>query len=106
MIKISLTFLLVIICTVFADVAFALDDQVLPTDGSFYDAGAQAAREAATATLVAAMVAQSDTNVTTTVTLYTPRRVGDTLVGGKGAGTNLVCIAKGTTTNDWVQIKP
>lgn len=58
------------------------------------------------AAIVAAFVAQSDTNATTTVTLYTPRRKGDILVGGKGAGTNLVCIAKGTTTNDWVQVKP
>ena len=58
------------------------------------------------AAIVAAFVAQSDTNATTTVTLYTPRRVGDILIGGKGAGTNLVCIAKGTTTNDWVQVAP
>lgn len=102
MIKLSLTFLLVLICIVFAGVAFALDDQVLPTDGSFYDSGTQAKFTA----VYTNMAAIQDTNVTTTVTLYTPRRVGDTLVGGKGSGTNLVCISKGTTTNDWVQIKP
>lgn len=98
--------LLVLALIVSASVAFALDDQTLPTDGSFYDAGAQAAREAVTTTLTAAIAAQVDTNVTTTVTLYTPRRVGDILVGGKGAGTNLVCISKGTTTNDWAQVAP
>jgi len=38
--------------------------------------------------------------------LYTPRFVGDTLVGGAGAGTNAVWISKGATTNDWVAIKP
>lgn len=102
MIKLSLTFLLVLICIVFAGVAFALDDQTLPTDGSFYDAGTQAALAA----VYTNMAAIHDTNATTTVTLYTPRRKGDILVGGKGSGTNLVCISKGTTTNDWVQLKP
>lgn len=58
------------------------------------------------ADIVEAIAAQSDTNATTTVTLYTPRRVGDILIGGKGAGTNLVCVSKGTTTNDWVQVVP
>jgi uncharacterized MnhB-related membrane protein len=61
---------------------------------------------AADAALAAADVAQADTNVTTTATAYTPRRAGDVLVGGAGSGTNAVWIAKGTSTNDWVQIKP
>jgi hypothetical protein len=61
---------------------------------------------AADAALAAADVAQADTNVTTTATALTPRRVGDVLVGGAGAGTNAVWIAKGTSTNDWVQITP
>lgn len=52
------------------------------------------------------IVAQSDTNVTTTATTYTPRFKGDTLIGGAGAGTNAVWIAKGTTTNDWIAVKP
>lgn len=51
-------------------------------------------------------VAQSDTNQTSVANLYTPRFVGDTLVGGAGAGTNAVWISKGTTTNDWIAIKP
>jgi len=51
-------------------------------------------------------VAQLDTNQTSVANLYTPRFVGDTLVGGAGAGTNAVWISKGTTTNDWIAIKP
>ncbi len=50
--------------------------------------------------------AQSDTNTTTTATAYTPRHAGDVLVGGAGVGTNAVWLAKGTTTNDWVQVEP
>ena len=61
---------------------------------------------AADTALAAADVAQADTNATTTATAYTPRRAGDVLVGGAGTGTNAVWIAKGTTTNDWVQVKP
>lgn len=49
---------------------------------------------------------QSDTNVTTVATKYTPRRVGDVLIGGKGSGTNYIAVSKGTTTNDWVQVAP
>lgn len=51
-------------------------------------------------------VPQSDTNATTTVTAYTPTAIGQILVGGAGVGTSAVWIAKGTTTNDWVQIEP
>ena len=58
------------------------------------------------ATLQGQIVAQADTNVTTVATTYTPRFVGDVLVGGKGSGTNAVWIAKAGTTNDWVAIKP
>jgi hypothetical protein len=58
------------------------------------------------AALQAKIVAQADTNETSDATLYTPRFVGDTLVGGAGAGTSAVWIAKGATTNDWVAIKP
>ena len=50
--------------------------------------------------------AQADTNATTTATLYTPDFVGQALVGGAGTGTNAAWIAKGVTTNDWVQIAP
>jgi hypothetical protein len=51
-----------------------------------------------------ATFAQVDTNVTTTVTGYTPVFRGQVLVGGAGTGTNGVWVAKGTTTNDWVKV--
>lgn len=51
-------------------------------------------------------IAQSDTNATTTATSYTPAFIGQVLVGGAGAGTNGVWIAKGLTTNDWVVVAP
>jgi len=50
--------------------------------------------------------AQTDTNATTTATSYTPAAVGQVLIGGAGTGTNAVWIAKGVTTNDWVQVAP
>lgn len=81
----------------------ALEDQVLPTGGGFYEGRAEST--ARTAAINAAVTAQSDTNATTTVSLYTPRRAGDILIGGAGAS-NGVWIAKGTTTNDWVQVAP
>jgi len=49
---------------------------------------------------------QSDTNATTTITGYTPAFIGQLLLGGAGTGTNGVWVAKGTTTNDWVQVAP
>ena len=49
---------------------------------------------------------QSDTNVTSTATGYTPAFIGQLLIGGAGEGTNGVWIAKGVTTNDWVIIAP
>jgi len=55
---------------------------------------------------VVVATARVDTNVTTTVTAYTPAVVGQILVGGAGEGTNGVWISKGTTTNDWVQVAP
>jgi len=56
--------------------------------------------------LDARTVVQTDTNVTTTVTGYTPSKAGQILIGGAGTGTNAVWISKGTTTNDWVQVAP
>jgi hypothetical protein len=53
-----------------------------------------------------AATAQVDTNVTTTTTGYTPKFVGQILVGGAGTGTNAVWVAKGVTTNDWVLVAP
>lgn len=82
----------------------ALEDQVLPTGGGFYEGRAEST--ARTAAITAAVSAQADTNATTTATGYTPRRAGDILVGGAGTGTNAVWISKGTTTNDWVQVAP
>lgn len=55
---------------------------------------------------VAAITAQADTNASTVATGYTPRRVGDVLVGGAGTGTNAVWISKGSTSNDWVKVQP
>jgi len=53
---------------------------------------------------MASMSYQSDTNVTTTVTLYTPEYIGQHLYGGAGTGTNMIAEAIGLTTNDWVVI--
>ena len=58
---------------------------------------------AATETAINAAVVV-DTNVTTTVTIYTPFEVGQILIGGGGTGTNAMWYASGTTTNDWTQI--
>ncbi len=69
----------------------------IPIPDDFYDGGA---RKAQIDAVELAIVAQADTNATTTVTLYTPRRVGDTLIGALG-GTNAVWVARGATTNDW-----
>jgi len=60
----------------------------------------------ANATTLTANVARVDTNVTTTVTSYTPSKIGQILIGGAGTGTNGVWISKGVTTNDWVQVAP
>ena len=51
-------------------------------------------------------ITQSDTNATTTATLYTPAFIGQVLIGGAGTGTNGVWISKGLTTNDWVVVAP
>jgi len=51
-------------------------------------------------------IVQTDTNATTVTTAYTPSRAGQLLIGSAGSGTNAVWVAKGTTTNDWVQVAP
>jgi hypothetical protein len=91
--------------------AFALEDVTLPQGGAFYDGVVNETARAAlsnniTVAYTAAITAQADTNVTTAVKSYTPRRVGDLLVGGAGATTNGVWVSKGATTNDWVQVAP
>jgi len=53
-------------------------------------------------TYVTASQISSDTITVTTTN--TPAFRGQVLIGGAGAGTNGVWIAKGTTTNDWVQL--
>ena len=53
----------------------------------------------------ALQVVVTDTNVTTTTMVYTPAFKGQLMVGGK-TGTNAVWVAKGVTTNDWVQVAP
>jgi len=64
------------------------------------------ALQGATNALHGKLIAQADTNATTTATHYTPRFVGDVLLGFAGEGTNAVWIGKGATTNDWVAVKP
>ena len=58
------------------------------------------ARAAGDDVLAAAMVAQADTNDATSTTTYTPRYIGDKLLG-KVDSSNAVWIARGLTTNDW-----
>lgn len=53
-------------------------------------------------TYVTASQLSGDT--TTDPTTNTPAFRGQVLIGGAGEGTNGVWIAKGTTTNDWVQL--
>jgi hypothetical protein len=52
------------------------------------------------------VIHQADTNDVTDVTIYTPAFIGQVLIGQTGPGTNLVCISKGVTTNDWVTVAP
>jgi len=75
--------------------ALALDDIAIPAD--FYD-GARAKAQADA--LEAAIIAQDDAETTTDPTAYTPRRIGDILLGKLG-GTNAVWVSRGTTTADW-----
>ena len=69
--------------------AFALQATALPdipiAPGGFYDGTS---------------VARVDTNATTSITTYTPRKVGDVLLG-KVASTNCMWVARGLTTNNW-----
>jgi hypothetical protein len=44
------------------------------------------------------------TATTITITSHTPRMRGDFLVGTEGAGTNVLYVAVGTTTNDWKKV--
>jgi hypothetical protein len=44
------------------------------------------------------------TATNTVITQYTPRTVGDLLVGRAGVGTNVLYVAVGTTTNDWKKV--
>ena len=48
----------------------------------------------------------ADTSVVTDATSKTPSYIGQHLFGRAGTGTNAVWVAKGLTTNDWVQIAP
>jgi len=48
----------------------------------------------------------TSTNVVTVPSTNTPAYVGQFLMGGAGVGTNGVWVAKGLTTNDWVQVAP
>jgi len=57
--------------------------------------------EADSTTLTGYFTAQTDTNTLADSTDWTPRFVGDTLIG---TVSNLVYVSKGTTTNDWIQV--
>ena len=46
------------------------------------------------------------TNAVTAASSRTPAFAGQWLFGQAGAGTNAVWVARGRTTNDWVQLKP
>jgi len=48
----------------------------------------------------------TDTNVVTVASSKTPAYAGQFLFGRAGEGTNAVWVAKGVTTNDWVQVEP
>ena len=48
----------------------------------------------------------ADTNVSTVASTRVPAYAGQWLFGGAGVGTNAVWVAKGVTSNDWVQLKP
>ena len=63
------------------------------------------AAEASAAVTATSLLAQVDTNVTTTATNYTADAVGQLLIGSAGSGTNAVWVAtvSGSATN-WVQI--
>jgi hypothetical protein len=52
------------------------------------------------------LAVQSDTNVTTVASGHTPAFKGQFLFGGAGTGTNAIWVAKGATSNDWVQVEP
>ncbi len=77
-----------------------LDDYDPLADGStFYDGPANAtARTALSNSLVALMTAQVDTNTVADETLYTPRFIGDKLVG---TVSNLFWMSEGVTTSSW-----
>jgi hypothetical protein len=94
-------------------VGFSVSDAGNATVGGTLAATTVSATTVSATTLTGAMSAatltnltQTDTNATTTVTTKTPAFKGQILIGGAGTGTNGVWIAKGTTTNDWVQVAP
>ena len=49
--------------------------------------------------------AQTDTNATTSLASYTPRFVGDVLLGKQGA-TNWVWVGRSLATNGWQAVAP
>lgn len=70
-----------------AAMALALENIALPTGGGFYEGKVYQPRN------------DADTNTTTT-TSYTPRFIGELLLG-KESGSNALWVARGLTTNDW-----
>lgn len=64
---------------------FAIKNQTLPTGGGFYEGTLYQPRD----------IAESNT------TAYTPRFIGELLLGHEAGGSNALWCARGMTTNDW-----
>ncbi len=93
----------------FAVSSFAGDGAVFSvgTDAAGFKVNSDGTAEiSGSVAVTVAALTLTDTNVTTTVTAYTPAFKGQVLIGGMGTGTNAVWIAKGASTNDWVQVAP
>jgi len=69
------------------------------SDGSIIAAGSITAVPALAAASTGPAI-QSDTNASTTITLYVPTKAGDMLIGKEG-GSNRIWFATGATTNSW-----
>ena len=68
--------------------------------------GSKMAQVVRTVVTTNGFVVVTDTNAVTVATGYTPTFQGQFLFGYAGTGTNAVWVAKGVTTNDWVQLAP
>jgi hypothetical protein len=69
-------------------------------NGNMAVAGTLTAAGTAVASVSVTPQIRSDTNASTTVTLYIPSKAGDMLIGKEG-GSNRIWFATGATTNSW-----